>query len=582
MDLTSEKEQPTKTSYRLLLTVVVLAVFLPVNFFGGMGLDDYEFIERLESHSAHFNLFGAFFPSESVQYYRPLLEMISILDFRLWGFQYTGYHLTNLLAHLLNAHLVYSIAQKLFRAKRDCARISLTASLLFALHPLVCESTVWISGRSDLFGSMFSLMAFRTYLSDRKIKYVLTPFFVLLGLLCKENALAVIPIIVIANMLLWFQEKNDLRKCMGSTATWAVILVIPLVLYLYLRTGGGAVLSYDYIEMPNTMGESHAVYLKALGYLAFQLMGTTAFYLKKLILPFPLNLAIHSIHVQAYFILCCIFTLINVYWLKRKKYALILWSILLVCSFLPALPVAIGGIAWVPYAERYLYLSVVVLSFVLVFLFYGQSDKSVDVNRVNTYFTICICFMAVMTFSRVIDWRNPESLFKDTLKKNPDNGKILYKYGKALGPYKGNEYFTRAIHVGKDEDWKDFSYLALASHYAKTDNKPMALDYIDHALEIKDSSDNYLQAVTILSQIKFHAPEEERAKTDKMIGYYTKAIKKKFSPFILYQIGILNQQRGDLDAAKESYTELIEKAPMSPYAGYAKKKLNTMGQQRFK
>src|SRR5262245_22627707 len=89
-------------------------------------------------------------------HYTPLSWLTLGFDYVLWGMNPTGYHLTNLVVHALNAVLVYVLACRLLRVAQarppdTGLRVAgAVTSLLFALHPLRVESVAWVSERRDV------------------------------------------------------------------------------------------------------------------------------------------------------------------------------------------------------------------------------------------------------------------------------------------------------------------------------------------------------------------------------------------------------------------------------------------------
>ena len=64
--------------------------------------------------------------------YRPVCTFSYFIDYFIWKLNPFGYHLTNLLLHILNAILLYFLINLIIADKN----LSLLASLLFALHPV--------------------------------------------------------------------------------------------------------------------------------------------------------------------------------------------------------------------------------------------------------------------------------------------------------------------------------------------------------------------------------------------------------------------------------------------------------------
>lgn len=89
-------------------------------------------------------------------YYRPLTVATFALDWFFWKQNPLGYHLTNLLLHLVNAFMVYGLIRFLLRPPA----IAFWTALLFAVHPLQVDSVAYISGRTDLLAVTFVLGTF--------------------------------------------------------------------------------------------------------------------------------------------------------------------------------------------------------------------------------------------------------------------------------------------------------------------------------------------------------------------------------------------------------------------------------------
>lgn len=124
-----------------------LLAFLPglSGYFSG---EDFVFIRFVASGKAFYE------PSQNL-FYRPLPNLLWQFDYSLWGLNPFGYHLTNLLVHVLNTALVGWLACYLISSQLA----GLIAASLFALNPLHVEAVVWIAGRPDLLATFFFLVA---------------------------------------------------------------------------------------------------------------------------------------------------------------------------------------------------------------------------------------------------------------------------------------------------------------------------------------------------------------------------------------------------------------------------------------
>ncbi|XP_054262130.1 protein O-mannosyl-transferase TMTC2 [Macrosteles quadrilineatus] len=97
--------------------------------------------------------------SESHGSYRPLCVLTFRLNHWLGGFRPRGFHLTNVLLHVLNTALVLRVARLLL------PRSSTTmAAMLFSAHPIHTEAVSGVVGRGDLLACLFYLLSFLAYL----------------------------------------------------------------------------------------------------------------------------------------------------------------------------------------------------------------------------------------------------------------------------------------------------------------------------------------------------------------------------------------------------------------------------------
>ena len=98
---------------------------------------------------------------------RPLANFSFALNYALGGMQVKGYHVVNLVIHIINALLLFGILRRTFllptmRAAFGGAAwiLSLTISLLWAVHPLQTEAVTYIVQRYESLMSLFYLLVF--------------------------------------------------------------------------------------------------------------------------------------------------------------------------------------------------------------------------------------------------------------------------------------------------------------------------------------------------------------------------------------------------------------------------------------
>lgn len=92
--------------------------------------------------------------------YAPIQMLTYAIDYRMWGLDPMGFHLTNLAFHLANALGVYF----LIRTITGRRRIAWIAAALFAAHPVNVETVAWVSQRKTLVAELFFILSFGSYL----------------------------------------------------------------------------------------------------------------------------------------------------------------------------------------------------------------------------------------------------------------------------------------------------------------------------------------------------------------------------------------------------------------------------------
>jgi len=183
--------------------------------------DDYILIARNFSHIDELSDIGhelfedAGHQAQGGNLYRPILTISFILSAQLSRLDLWGYHLTDIVLHLIASMFVF-VALKTLGIKRGLAFV---CTLLFCIHPALTQAVAWISGRNDPLLAIFVLpcfMFFVKFLESPSLKwYLLHLFFFALAILTKETAI-VLPFL--AFFYAGVVKKQDLFS--RSTVLW--------------------------------------------------------------------------------------------------------------------------------------------------------------------------------------------------------------------------------------------------------------------------------------------------------------------------------------------------------------------------
>lgn len=176
----------------------------------------------------------------SFHYFRPLSIFTLIIDKFFWGYNFTGYHLTNLIFHTTNTLLVYVLAKHFFNTRS----IAFVSALLFLLHPIHSSSIYWISGRADMICTGFYLAGLIFFISHqnseskRAMLYSLACY--LLALLSKEMAIS-FPLVLSAFVILNTDQARKIQKAVK--ATWPFWVLTAVYLTFRFSTAGTSILT---------------------------------------------------------------------------------------------------------------------------------------------------------------------------------------------------------------------------------------------------------------------------------------------------------------------------------------------------
>ena len=138
---------------------------------------------------------------EAFLYYRPLVVLTHFFDVKLYGLQPGGHHFSNMLYHVMATLLVYQLLLRLLAFRVAPAAIG---SILFAVHPIHTHSVSYVVGRTDILATIFYLAALLLLIDGLRNGHGRMPwgksiaaglcFF--LALLCKEMAVT-LPLVLV-------------------------------------------------------------------------------------------------------------------------------------------------------------------------------------------------------------------------------------------------------------------------------------------------------------------------------------------------------------------------------------------------
>jgi tetratricopeptide (TPR) repeat protein len=371
-------------------------------------------------------------------YYRPLMHLIFMLNYYVFGLRPWGFHLVNILFHAGVSVLVFVIASRLLRdassssqlKKKGAVGSSLSppfvGAALFAAHPIHAEAGAWVAGIPDLSYTFFSLLSLYFYMRSEegtKGMYPLSLVSFSIAILCKEPAL-MLPFLLVAYDYIFGKKEAGYLPFMKRYFPYLIVAGV----YLALR----------YHAVGGFSPRKPQVVLSAYGYI-INVFPLFIQYLENLLLPLNLN-AFHVLHPISSILetrgivslaATAAFVVFTVIAFKRKSkvfFSLIVIALPLVPSlYIPA----VGGNV---FAERYLYLPS--FGFVLLIALALSWAKAVKPGLASGLVIVALAVAVVYsvgTVSRNTVWRDDLTLFTDTVRKSPDAALPHNNLGAAYG-----------------------------------------------------------------------------------------------------------------------------------------------------
>lgn len=147
-----------------------------------------------------------------------------LVEHTLWQLWAGGYHLTNVLIHLVNGVLVLQLLRQLTR--NDW--LAWVVAALFIIHPVQVESVAWISSRKTVLSATWMLASCLYWLRvDRTSRHEgWGIFWLVLALLSKAAAVSLPPLVVAFDVLVAKKKLSDSIARQIIPAFFCIMLIL--------------------------------------------------------------------------------------------------------------------------------------------------------------------------------------------------------------------------------------------------------------------------------------------------------------------------------------------------------------------
>jgi len=477
------------------------------------------------------------------RYYRPLVSASYAIDYSLWEFNPFGYHLTNIIIHVINTLLLFKLLLLIFcpgesKISETKIYVILFCSIIFAVHTIHTEAVAWISGRTDSLCFTFFAAAFIYYIkysAERKTSYLIwVCLYYTFSLLAKEMTIT-FPVLVIMYDLIVKREfnKGGFRK---KFAVYLVLILISVV-YIFLRW---LILknvperdTYFYFYGKDTFVTALTMLPALLLYFKLTFIPVNLVYHYSGYLPYESSIASVSVIAAVMFIV--VMAVLAFYFVRKIPFV----TFCITFFFVSLLPV-INIVPTMNFmAERFLYITSVIVPLLGITLFIKYGNER---NKKLFYavFGLIILLYSYLTVLRNEDWKDNDTLF---LSAEGKPGTITYvnigniyankqQYDKAEGYYRkaidlrdetllannnlGKIFLVRGnfdsayYYMAKSHKLDTLSpepLFAMAQLYANFDRFPEAIGQLE---KIQKVTPNYMNSAQMLEQLKEKLNERDQ------------------------------------------------------------------------
>lgn len=260
MDNFLPKKENAFIKKRTLFLLSILVLLIYSNTFNApFHLDDFHnIVDNTRLHVDNLfpgTLIGAVFdnPETNKLFYRPISNLSIAINWYLSQTNVTGYHIVNLVIHILTAFFLYLSIITLFKSPNLSRRyrgdehfIAVLAACLWAVNPIQTQAVTYIVQRMAAMAAMFYILGIYFYIkarlcesSTKQILFfsgVLISFLLAVG--SKENAI-MLPVSLLLLEVVFFRDMSDpsIRKKILLWGSGLILAVLVCGIFLFL--GGG-------------------------------------------------------------------------------------------------------------------------------------------------------------------------------------------------------------------------------------------------------------------------------------------------------------------------------------------------------
>ena len=446
----------------------VLIIYLPA-ISGGFILDDDCYLTTSPIVKASDGLYRFWCTTEATDYW-PATNTTFWIEWRIWGMNPTGYHVTNLILHIASSLLIWLILRRLSIPG------AFWAAMIFAVHPVNVASVAWIAERKNLIAMLFFLLSIMCYLKTvmpttsvgmaparshggpwervtslwrpaprlSRLFYWLSLAAFVVAMLGK-GSVAMLPVLLL--LVIWWL-RPVMRWDLARTAPFFMVAATLTGVNVWFQTHGTEVVLRNSGFIERLLGASGVVW----------------FYLDKAIFPVDLTFVYAQWHIEVdnplwWLPLLAVLIVTSVLWRYHKGWSrpfAFAWGFFCI-ALIPVMGFAdVGFMRHSLVADHYQHvalIAVIALAAALWSTWYRTAQGAVH-WAVMILPVAAAGALAFQTWSRSGLYYDKITLYQVTLEKNPDFWMGHYNLGNALADAdrlsEAIEHYKRALQLNPD------------------------------------------------------------------------------------------------------------------------------------
>ncbi len=525
------------------------------------------------------------FSTTYAQFWHPLTWLSLMFDYQLYGLKPGGYHLTNLLLHIMSALLLFW----LFNRMTGTIWRSAFIAALFALHPLHVESVAWIAERKDVLSAFFWMLTFCLYVyyteKPATKRYLLVLLCFACGLMSK-SMIVTLPIVMIlldywplgrlgsrkaephlpdpmpgrsekrqqkTRLKKGAQQKNvsptniqkvTEKKIAGIIPLWQLQEKIPF----FIVSAAFTIITLYAQYKPDFKGFSLSSRIANAPVSFVTYLGKTFWpYDLAVFYPFSDQLPVWQVLGAALLIL--IISAAVIVTVKRLPYLFVGWFWYAI-TLLPVIGIVqVGKHAM---ADRYTYIPLIGISIMLVWgiplLIKREEIRKTILFPVGV---ICIAILSFLTWQQCGYWKNSTILFNHALQVTKENYMAHTNLGVALAAERKNEeaieHYEAALRIKYNDDTVHYNLGNVLYRLGRTE------ETLHHYQEAVRINPNYSKAHNNLGLILTNQNKYEEA-----IYHYRQALRiNPGDPGFYLNLGVAQARKGEWQEAIDQFRTAI-------------------------